>query len=109
MAVLKALPTDEEIEQSGCSHAGTHLQWLRDSDGDAYDQLIAERATPWGEEPVAQAVSREVAHTLEIIVCNIEAETAGKDNLEVTPQEVTAWLKKKWLHYRTPVSDYSTT
>ena len=53
------------------------------------------RATPWGDEPPIP-VHRCVAHVLAMIVSQIEEETAGKDNLEVTADEVLNRLRSKW-------------
>ena len=103
VAMMKSLPTDEEIAEAECSHAGTYLEWLHENDEDAYEALLIERATPWGDMPTVQSPSRCVAHTIDIMLHTIEAETAGLDNLEVSPQEVTAWLSVHWgADFRTP-------
>ena len=48
VAVLKALPTDEEITAGGYMHAGDMLVCLRDDDPPAYKALIRAHANPWG-------------------------------------------------------------
>ena len=40
-----------------------------------------------------------------MIVSQIEQETAGKDNLEVTVDEVLNWLKSKWPHWKRPAAN----
>ena len=53
--------TDEEIAEAECSHAGTYLEWLHENDEDAYEELLIERATPWGGMPTVRAGTRQFA------------------------------------------------
>ena len=97
VSVLKALPTDEEIQQAECADAATYLRLLEEEDGDRYEELLAERASAWGAEPRLQPVNRCVAHVVSLLCREVETETAGKDDLHVTQREAKAWAKKVGL------------
>ena len=97
VAVMKALPTDEEIAASGSKHAGEHMEKLKKDDEEMYDAMLRERAIPWGAEPTLQSTAKCVKHTLDIMIHTIETETAGTDNLKLTEREVQLWLKQKGL------------
>jgi len=94
ISVLKAVPTDEEIEAAGQSNAGTYLAWLKVEDEDGYATLVRTRGTPWGTDPSNKVVARCVHHMLAMMIYAIEGETAGTDDLNVTEKEVTDFLKK---------------
>ena len=55
-------------------------------------------ATPWGQDPKLQPMSRSVDHTISMMIYAMEVETAGTDNLQLTEQETAAWVKEKKLH-----------
>ena len=67
LAVLKALPTDEQISADLCADAGAYLQKLLADDETAHDLLIARNAVAWGEPP-RQPVHRCVAHMLSVVL-----------------------------------------
>ena len=94
--MLKALPFDEEISGAGCGDAASYLAKLKKEDRTAYRELVATRATSWGNVP-PQPVHRCVAHTLAIIITKVEEETAGEDNLKLSPHEVKLWMTEKKL------------
>lgn len=93
VAALKALPTDAEISDAGCSHAGSFLKHLSSSDPAAYELFLQERRAPWGELPSVQPIARCVAHTLALLISTIEIQTRGSDNLRLTEKEVSDWMR----------------
>ena len=86
VAVLKALPTDAEVDAASCRDAGVFLETLRERDSDAYDTLLRERRVAWGEEP-RQPPERCVAHLLSLVVRRIEEGAGGVD-----ASSVSRWL-----------------
>ena len=71
VAMLKALPTDDEIEAAGARDAGVYLEDLRSRDVSAYAELLRTRKTPWGGTP-PQPEPRCVAHLLAVIAHQVE-------------------------------------
>ena len=67
VAVLKALPTDEEIDEAESADAGAYMEELRARDATSYTRMLQERQVAWGEEP-PQPEERCVAHLLAIIM-----------------------------------------
>ena len=106
--MLKALPTDEDLERSGCADAGLFLQRLKagtlpeeytdslDSDGAGFaDEDTAfkhARAANWGHESV-HSLPSALAKLLVCIVRTIEEDSQGADNLELTAGEIKNWAK----------------
>ena len=99
VAGLKALPTDDEIAEAGCPHAGAYMSKLQIEDEESYDRMLEERSTPWSKrfEP-PQPMARLVEHTITIMIHCMEGDTAGNDNLQLTANEVTSWLKAKNMY-----------
>ena len=99
VAVLKALPTDEEIQSAGCAHAGVYLEWLELEEPDAYEQLVETRNTDFGDEPDYQPIHRCVAHLIETMIYRIER-LAGVEYDANVPREKTLMLTdvgaRKW-------------
>jgi hypothetical protein len=93
IAPMKALPTDEEIAEAGQADAGMYLQWLAETDEAAYENLLEERATPWGAESADQPIDRCVAHVISIIIRTIEADSSGSDDCNLTQHEINDWLQ----------------
>jgi hypothetical protein len=93
IAVVKALPNDDEIAAAGCSDAYHFLTQLKASDEDKYKIFLRERRTAWGEEPT-QPTWRCVAHLCAIIVHTMEENSAGSDNMELTEAEVASWIQR---------------
>ena len=50
IALLKALPTDDEIEEKGDAHAGAYLSRLKEGSASQYQALLRRGATPWAGE-----------------------------------------------------------
>ena len=96
VSVLKALPTDHEIDAAGASHAGTHLETMRKDDRAGYEKLMATRAQPFEEEePRLQPLHRCVAHLLEVLFYAIESTAKGHDLL-VTSKVMEKWILTTW-------------
>jgi len=91
IAVLKALPTDEEIAKSGLKDAGQYLHYLKCEATEEYNAIMSSRATLWGNPP-RQRVDRCVDHLLSMIVFKIEEETCGHD-MDVTGKELHSFFK----------------
>jgi len=91
IAVLKALPTDEEIARSGLKDAGQYLHYLKCEATEEYNAIMSSRATLWGNPP-RQRVDRCVDHLLSMIVFKIEEETCGHD-MDVTGKELHSFFK----------------
>ena len=91
---MKAMPTDDQIASYGnVADAFEYLSSLQE-DNASFESFLESRATPWGHEPRAQPMHRCVAHLLTVIVRTIEGKTRGGDDGQLTPSEVSDWLKK---------------
>ena len=55
--------------------------------------MIEERSTKWGEEP-PQPKSRQLEHTITTMIRQIEEESAGADNLQITAKEAADWAAR---------------
>ena len=80
-AEIKALPTDEEIAESGDGNAGTHLINMAAVAPEAYERLLKERAVEWGQPPQLQPVERCVEHVCHMMIvhCQGGSERTAKD------------------------------
>lgn len=87
-AVLKALPTREEIDAAGCADAATFLEELRARSESDYTKFITERAVAWGTMPT-QPEADSIDGLLAIIVRKVHKETNGKPT---DPYAVAKWL-----------------
>ena len=99
MAMMKALPTDEEILAAECEDAAVYLARLELSDTIAYEQLL-QRKTPWGADQKRQPPDRCVAHLIAIMLRAIKVDKSQDDGSEVelyvTPSDVLRWRKSNW-------------
>ena len=66
LSVLKALPTDGELDAAKEPDAGRYLMRMAMEDEDKYEHLIESRAVAWGDEPY-QPVESCVRHLLSLI------------------------------------------
>ena len=99
VAVLKALPTDEEIEESGCKHAGEYFEWVREFDEEHYKNMLARRGSAWGDEPpTPENTANALGKTIDVMFHIIERATTGADEGKVRQSEVVQFLKKNNLH-----------
>jgi hypothetical protein len=98
MAVLKALPTAEEIASApedalwARKDAGSYFKWLHAEDEERYEAILRERGKPWGAEP-SQSLAWRVDALLSIVFRNMEEESQGKDNMLVTRKEADGWAR----------------
>ena len=93
LAMIKALPFDHEIAVAGFNDAGAYINHIKLNDEDTYDKMIEERSTKWGEEP-PQPKSRQLEHTITTMIRQIEEESAGADNLQITAKEAADWAAR---------------
>ena len=96
LALLKALPTDAEIESSGCANAGEFLQELLDEDPYSHALFLEQNCTQWGEV-ARQPPERCVAHFLEVVFFRIEVQTCGKgrgdDDDVLSAKTIQTWCR----------------
>ena len=97
LALLKALPLDDEIIDAECADAGTYMVRLQLSDATAYEKLL-ERKTPWGRIPKWQPPHRCVAHLIAIIIRGIKVDHNDDDGVEIelyaSQADISKWSKK---------------
>ena len=96
-SAMKALPTDEEIQQAECADAAAFFTKLRAEEEDRYQVIINTRGNKWGEPPT-QPIARCVAHLLSIIVRRVEKDSGspgGNANMDITWAEAQQWCKKQ--------------
>ena len=99
VAVLKALPTDEELHAAGDDgaghpfNAGTYLLELAASRPAEYVQMLRERATEWGAPP-AQPMERCVEHLVHIMAVHCQGGLLrrGGDSFSLTQRQVRSGL-----------------
>ena len=74
LSVLKALPTDAEIEAAGCDNCGTYLLRLEADEPDMYGLMLRERSASWGDLPGEndQPVARCVEHVIHMILVRVQ-------------------------------------
>ena len=94
VACLKALPTDDELRESGSPHAGKFMASMKLEDEERYEAWLLERASPLSPDPTpSQPIERCAYHTIAMMIHVIEIETKGRDNQRLTEKEVVEWLK----------------
>ena len=95
LACMKSLPTEDEIQESGCKDSAEYLERLREADRPAYEALLVERATPWGETP-PQPVEYCVAQLVTIFIREIEKQCGdGPGNGEIDTKEAAKFWKSR--------------
>lgn len=92
LAVLKALPTDVEIEMADQTDAGTYLLNLKENDESAWNELLSSRCAPWPGTP-SQPMHQCVEHMISIIIRTIEHQTRGLNDMGLTQKEVDEFCK----------------
>ena len=97
IAVMKALPSDEEIVAADCSNAGEFLAQLKRDDEATYLTMMNARATAWGAERAHEPTPRCVAKMLEVLIYTIKTGSgqaeAGKKMGKLTERELRKWMK----------------
>ena len=94
LAMMKALPTDEEIVDAENGDAGTYLAQLHLVNTTKYEHLL-ERKTPWGGEP-AQEMHRCLAHFMSIIIRSIKVTGEDDDGAEIE-QHISQYEASRWV------------
>ena len=96
LAMMKALPHDDEIVEAGCADASSYLALLQLTDTPKYERLL-ERKNLWGSEPM-QPSFRCVAHLMAIIIRSIKVMGNDDDGSDIeqylSEDEVRRWYKK---------------
>ena len=93
LAMLKALPTDQEITDSGQADAGAFLRALKEADEAAYKKFLLERRRVWPGEPIAgMELARCVEGLITLIFDIIESRTVGDDDRVLSQAEVSEWV-----------------
>jgi len=97
LAGLKALPRHDEIEEAGAADAGDFLLKLKADDADEYHEFLANRGTPWGEEP-SQPLAQCIGHLCALIVRKVDADCGSgpnaKGELEISGVIADKWVKR---------------
>lgn len=111
LSILKALPSDEDIQTAGEADAGSFLLNLEERDTASFNSFLSDPSThaEWGEEPrgkACEAVSRRVTHLLHLIIRVIEGRGSqaagggdgggggGGGNMELSAAEMSKWTAK---------------
>jgi hypothetical protein len=98
LAVLKALPTADEIAESEYSDAGAFLIQLCEDDKPLYTAFLKDPRThaEWGAPLVGEPVAMRIGHLLSYIVRIIEGNVATRTstNMKLSSSEVSRWAKK---------------
>ena len=92
LSTLKALPTDQEIEELECDDAGEFFAKLQAEDEERYDDMLSQRGREWGSTPI-QPVARCVDHLCCMLIRRVEGDSgAASRNAQVTLQEAKSWV-----------------
>jgi len=92
IAMMKALPTDDEIETFGCRDAGEMLLTLGESDDDLAE-WVQEHPSVWGQAP-RQPVPRMLHHLIMLIIRTIKKAVRGSDDSKLTRKEVVTYRNR---------------
>lgn len=88
-SVCKAWPTHEEIQEAESGNAGVHIVNMRRDEPDAYAELLATRAVPWGGQPM-QHISYCIENLCSYLITMCEQ---GKgDGKAISRSEVNAFM-----------------
>ena len=105
VALLKALPTDEEMVENGFnpqSETYEYLEWLKYEEGDAYDDLLDSYSSSWGSAPrqlLCRALDKLLQllfHTVEDQIDNNDYVKSKSENGTLTPKEMGNWKDRMW-------------
>ena len=96
LAVVKALPTDEEVERAGCSNAAQHLLQLEERDLATYNRFLMERRRSSAKIQDLQPVARCVEHLVHMIIVKTQGGLARdeKHGYTLTEKQVNCTLKE---------------
>jgi len=91
VAVRKALPTDEEVRQSGLSDGGELILSLQIEPA-LWSAFLASHDAPLNQTP-PQPAHRAIAHLLSLMMRQVGRRPRGSDDLKLTAGEVSAFVK----------------
>ena len=92
LSMLKALPTDAELEAAGQPNAALYLAELRLSDEERYRVMLEKRAKEWGAQPSANMpVHRCIEHLCALLV---HAVAEDPSSTEVSSVDMIRWQEK---------------
>lgn len=102
LASMVPLPTDADLSQTGCAHAGVYIMMLRGEGRAALRGFMEQRAQAWNREP-RQRIWRCLDHLLTYMAFVVEYNSgcdAGKD-LSVSSLEASQMLRRSLTGRRT--------
>ena len=67
LAVLKALPTMDELAEAECANAGEFLLRQQSGSPERHSQFLQTRRTPWGHLPLLEVGTLVIGHELAIL------------------------------------------
>lgn len=96
VAVIKALPTDEEVEAAGCSNAAQYLLNLEERDLAAYNRFLMERRRSSAKIQDLQPVARCLEHLVHMIIVTAQGGLARdeKNGFALTEKQVNYTLRE---------------
>ena len=97
IAILKALPTDDEIASAGCADAGAYVARLMHSNAAGYKSLL-ERKASWGSRP-SQPAERCLAHLIAIMSWSVKPPVDPDEGIleTITQADVARWNKRNHI------------
>jgi len=100
VSLMKALPTDEEVEEAGALDAGVLIRRLKERPLE-YGKWCEQHAVRWEDEP-SQPVERCVDHLLHLIGRTVKGGSLASDAklTKLTEKEVTSFVKGAGLAAR---------
>lgn len=107
LAVLKGLPTANELEASGFDDAGAFLIHLQDQDAQKHKEFISDptRHAEWGEDPPkGSSLAMRLEGLILLIIRTIEQRVnfAGA-NEQISPDEIKKFVKINQAQFKARV------
>ena len=96
MAVLKALPTTDDIQSAGAADAAAFMQSLDPEAHHAF-LLSANTHADWGEPPKGEPIHLRLDHLIRLIIGTMEAQigrTPAERDGCLSEAEVKRWIAK---------------
>jgi len=96
LSVLKALPTDDQLAESGAPDAFTFLKELRELDIIAHEEFLKAHSEiqPWGSEPTVQSIGRMVHHLISCMIGQIDHDLGRQHDGTLEKSEAMKWTKR---------------
>lgn len=92
LSSIKALPTEEEIQEAGYEDAGTYMLQLALEEPDEYQELLRMRGGTWGCRPTLQPIDRCVEFMCHLLIVQCQGGLERKENSDLVLTEKLA----KW-------------